>query len=59
MKQLAWLFCGTGALFCLSGLFFFYKSIFEKEKKLAPSVLLMIMGVILIGVGTAKYLNLI
>ena len=58
MNQSAWLLCGTGILFCLSGLFFFYKNAFEKERKILPSVLLMIMGVIIIAIATAKYFNL-
>lgn len=58
MNWSAWLLCGLGILFCLSGLLFFYKSVFEEEKKILPSISLMIMGVILIAIATAKYFNL-
>jgi len=37
----------------------FFKDGNEKEKKLVPSFLLITMGVILIGIGTARYFNLI
>lgn len=59
MNQSAWLLCGTGILFCLTGIIFFYKSVFEEKKKVLPSILLMIMGVILIAIATAKYFNLV
>ncbi len=58
MSQSAWLLCGAGILFCLTGLLFFYKSVFEERKKTGPSLLLMIMGVILIAIATAKYFKL-
>jgi len=59
MITTAWIYCGAGTLFCLSGVIVFFKAVYEKEKKLLPSFLLMIMGVILIGIGTARYFNLI
>jgi len=53
----AWLFCGVGALFCFSGVIIYHKNIFEEGKKLYTSIVLMIIGLILIAVGTEKYLN--
>lgn len=58
MSHLAWILCGIGILFCLSGLFFFYKNVFEQEKKILPSILVMLMGVLLIALATAKYFKL-
>jgi hypothetical protein len=54
-----WIYCVAGILFCLSGAYIFLKTVYEKGKKLIASFLLMIMGVILIGIGTAKYFNLL
>jgi uncharacterized membrane protein HdeD (DUF308 family) len=55
----AWIYWGIGIFFCISGVFVFFKSVYEKERKLAPSFLLLLMGVVLIGIGTARYFNLI
>jgi len=57
--SLAWLYCIAGIFFCFSGVFVFFKTVYEKDKKLFPSYLLMVMGVILIGIGTARFFNLI
>jgi hypothetical protein len=56
---MAWLYCIAGIFFCLSGIFVFFKTVYEKDKKLFLSYLLMAMGVILIGIGTARFFNLI
>jgi tellurite resistance protein TehA-like permease len=58
MISIGWIYCGAGILFCAMGVYTFFKTIYEKEKRTLPSFLLMIMGVILIGIGTAKYLQL-
>ena len=59
MTSTAWMLCGTGVLFCLSGIYFFYRNAFEENRKIGPSILLMVMGIILITAGTAKYFHLI
>lgn len=56
---MAWLLCITGILFCVSGIFLFQKNTFEEDKSIRPSVMIMIMGVLLIALGTAKYFHLI
>jgi hypothetical protein len=48
-----------GILFCISGIWFFYTHAFEEDKRIIKPVLLMIAGVILIGLGTAKHLHLL
>ncbi|HEY9364385.1 MAG TPA: hypothetical protein VIQ00_14050 [Chitinophagaceae bacterium] len=53
-----WIFCGVGIAYCLTGLFLFYKNVYEKDKKLWPSVMLILMGVVLITIGTAFYFHL-
>jgi len=55
----AWVFCGLGAIFCFSGVYLFYRNIHEKNRKLFYPFLIMIMGVILIAIGTAIYVGLI
>jgi hypothetical protein len=56
---LAWTLCGTGILFCITGAYMFHCNAYEENKKVLPPVLLMISGVVLIGLGTAKYFGLI
>lgn len=55
----SWAICGIGTIFCLSGVYLFHKRIYEEGESLGKPIMLMIMGVILIGLGTAKYLHLI
>ena len=55
----AWAICGVGTIFCLTGVYLFHKKVYEEGESLKKPILLMIMGVILIGLGTAKYLHLI
>jgi hypothetical protein len=54
-----WMFCGAGVALCCIGTYQFYKTVYEKNRRIIGSVSLMIAGVILIGIGTAKYFNLI
>jgi hypothetical protein len=55
----AWALCGAGILFCIIGVYKFYRNVYEEDKKILSPVLLMIGGVILIGLGTAKYFHFI
>jgi hypothetical protein len=54
-----WIICAAGILFCLSGGYFFHKTVFEENGSLRWPLLIMLMGVILIAIGTAKYYRLI
>ena len=56
---MAWLLCIAGTLFCIAGAYYFRKNAFEEGKSIRPSILIMIMGVILISIGTAKYFGII
>jgi H+/Cl- antiporter ClcA len=56
---MAWLLCIIGILFCIAGIYYFKKNAFEEGKRIRPSIFIMIMGVILIFIGTAKYFKLI
>jgi uncharacterized membrane protein HdeD (DUF308 family) len=54
-----WLLCGFGTIFCLSGIFLFFKHIYEKDSSVKWPVAIVIMGVLLIAIGTAAYFNLL
>ena len=56
MRWMLWI---TGALFCISGCYFFYKSIFEENRSMKWSFIILGMGIVLIGLGTAKALRMI
>jgi len=56
---MTWLLCITGFVFCLAGVYQFKKNAFEEDKSVRPAVYVMIMGVILISIGTAKYFGVI
>ncbi|HEY6506136.1 MAG TPA: hypothetical protein VIZ28_19305 [Chitinophagaceae bacterium] len=55
----AWTLCGAGIVFCLTGAWMFYKNVYEAKGKTLPAVLVMIAGVVLISLGTAKYFHLL
>ena len=54
-----WILCAVGIVFCLSGVYIFHKKIFEEKSSIRWSLLIMLMGVLLIAIGTAQYFNLI
>ena len=56
---MVWIFYTVGIVFCIIAIFIYYRNVFEDEKKISYSVVLMILGVILIAVATAKDLRLI
>jgi len=53
-----WTICGIGIFFCLSGVYFFFKNVFEEGRSLKWPVLIIIMGIVLISIGTSKYLQM-
>jgi hypothetical protein len=53
-----WVLCGIGFLFCMTGVYLFYRNSFEEGKNILRPVLLMIAGVVLVGIGTARYFNI-
>ena len=54
-----WVLCGIGALFCFAGVYLFFKNVYEDERSVKWPVLIMIMGILLIAAGTAKYFKVI
>ena len=54
-----WVLCGIGFLFCIAGVYLFFKNVYEEDQSVVWPVLMMIMGVLLIAAGTAKYFKLI
>ena len=56
---MAWILCISGILFCLAGVYHFKANAFEEGKSIRPPIYVMIMGVILISIGTASYFGVI
>ena len=54
-----WILCGIGIFFCCFGVYLFLKNIYEEEKSVKKAILIMIGGVLIIALGTAKYFKLI
>ena len=51
---MAWTYCIIGGIFCIAGLFLFKKRIFEENKSISSSMLIILMGVILLTIGLGK-----
>ena len=54
-----WILCGIGILFCCSGVYLFFKKAFEEQQSIKWPMLVILMGILLIAAGTAKYFKLI
>lgn len=54
-----WILCGIGTFFCGAGVYLFFKNSFEEDRSVKWPVIVMIMGILLIAAGTAKYFKLI
>jgi hypothetical protein len=54
-----WLLCGVGIIFCVAGVYLFFKHVYEEDQSVSWPIAIMIMGVLLIAAGTAKYFKLI
>jgi hypothetical protein len=54
-----WILWVVGILFCCAGVYLFFKNVYEEDRSVRWAVFIMIMGVVLITAGTAKYLKLI
>jgi len=54
-----WVLCGIGMVFCITGVYFFFKKVYEENQSVSWSLIIMAMGVLLIAAGTAKYFKLI
>jgi uncharacterized membrane protein YidH (DUF202 family) len=54
-----WILCGIGIVFCITGVYFFFKKIYEENQSVSRALIIIIMGVLLIAAGTAKYFKLI
>ena len=54
-----WVLCAMGILFCCSGVVLFFKKVYEDGQSVKWPVIIMIMGIMLIAAGTAKYFKLI
>jgi len=56
---MVWLLCISGIFFCLAGTYHFKKNVLEEKKNVFAPMIVMLMGVILIAFGTARYLDLL
>jgi uncharacterized membrane protein HdeD (DUF308 family) len=54
-----WILCIAGIVFCITGVYFFFKNVFEENQSISWPVLILIMGLLLIAAGTAKYFKLL
>ena len=54
-----WTLCIAGFIFCLAGVYLFFKNVYEEGRSLYWPVMIMVMGVLLIAVGTARYFKVI
>ncbi len=54
-----WVLCGLGIAFCITGVYLFFKKIYEENQSVSWPFIIMVMGVFLIAAGTAKYFKLI
>ncbi|RYY17164.1 MAG: hypothetical protein EOO04_25840 [Chitinophagaceae bacterium] len=52
---LPWAICGIGIFFSLSGVYFVFKNSFEEGRSLKWPVFIILMGIVLIAIGTYKY----
>lgn len=56
--NIPWIICGIGMFFCLSGVYLFFRNVFEEGRSLKWALLIIVMGIVLIAVGTAKYVDI-
>jgi uncharacterized membrane protein YidH (DUF202 family) len=54
-----WILCGIGIIFCCTGVYLFLRNIYEEEKSITKAVLIILGGVLIIALGTAKYFKLV
>ena len=57
--QQPWSYIIAGICFCIAGIFLFQRNAFEEHKKIHMPLLLIVAGIILVSIGTAKRLHLI
>lgn len=50
-----WLFCGIGILFFVQGIYLFYKKVFEEGGNISHAIIIMLLGVLLVGMGSYMY----
>ena len=53
-----WIYCIAGMLFCLGGVYLFFRNVFEENRRITNPILVIIGGIFLIGVGMAKLYGL-
>ena len=53
-----WVVSGIGVLFSCSGIYLFFKNVYEEDRSVKWPLIIMLMGIMLIAAGTAKYYKL-
>jgi hypothetical protein len=48
----------VGIFFCIVGIYVFFKTAFEENQSIRWAIIILIMGVLLITAGAAKYFKL-
>ncbi|HMR91771.1 MAG TPA: hypothetical protein PKC69_05640 [Chitinophagaceae bacterium] len=54
-----WFLCITGICFCLAGGYSVFKNIYEDDRSIRWGVILIVMGVVLITAGAARFFRFI
>jgi hypothetical protein len=54
-----WSFILSGIAFCIAGIFLFQRNAFEENKKIIFPLLVVVAGIVLVGIGMAKKLQLV
>ena len=54
-----WIYYGAGILFCGTGLYLFFKNMYEKDKSIIPAIFVILMGIVLITFGAAYSMQII
>ncbi|PZR29746.1 MAG: hypothetical protein DI535_01170 [Citrobacter freundii] len=52
-----WMVLFAGMVFCVSGIFFFFRNIFEEGRSVKWAVIVMAMGVVLISLASFRLLE--
>lgn len=56
---MSWVVAITGLLCCLLGIYLFVQNVYEEGKTIFNAAMFMILGVFLIGYGTAMYFGFV
>lgn len=58
MSYHPWIICAIGIFFCVSGIYFFFRNVFEENRTVAGAVLIMLMGIVLVSIASYQLIYL-